>query len=216
MSNSYLKKPDSQFLVFATTINKVCHTNATEYGLDAKGLFNFDTLLATAKSAYEANIDEITKNVTTSMAKKAAFAELKHFLGMYIDALEGNPKVPDTDIALMGLRPRHPQGHRPLPPPQVLPGLSVRKLNDEMIFYAARPEQDQPTAGVGLPHYHGFKVRWKYDGTEDWHEIVSTRLHATLYFDHEDEGKRIIFKAAWVNPRLQEGPWTKEMNEIVG
>jgi hypothetical protein len=214
-SQTTLQKPDAQFLEFINTINEQC-TQHPEWANDPSRLATLGVLYGSASAAYAANADRATHTLITSANKKHAFAELKHFSGTFINYLEVNDNVPDTALEYMGLRPRHQPGRQPLPPPQELPVLSVEKIHDEMIFYVARPEHDQPTAGVGLPHYHGFKLRWKYDGATEWHEIVSTRLHATLYFDHEDEGKRIIFTAAWVNPRLQEGPWTTEMTEIVG
>jgi hypothetical protein len=215
MSNSNLKKPDPQFLAYATTINKICHTNAAAYGLDATELTTFDTLLATAKSTYEANIDEAMKNATTSVTKKAAFAELKNFLGMYINALEGNFKVPDTDIALMDLRPRHPQGHHPLPPPADKLVMSLDAQDDEITVYVARPEHDQPTSTVAPERHFGFMLRYKMEGDADYKTLVSSRLHHTLYFEHADEGKRLFLLAAWVNHRMEPGPWSKEISQVI-
>jgi hypothetical protein len=217
MTNTHgtLQKPDPQFLAFVNTIDEQCNQHL-EWMIDPPRLTTLNGLYGNANTAYAANNDRATHTFITSSNKKHAFAELKHFTGTFINYLEVNDNVPDTALEYMGLRPRTHQGKQPLPPPKEMPGLSVKKVHDEMIFYVARPEHDQPTSGVGLPHYHGFKLRWKYDGATEWHEVVSTRLHATLYFDHDDEGKRIIFMAAWVNPRLQEGPWTTEMTEIVG
>jgi hypothetical protein len=216
MPHATLQKPDAEFIALSRTISEQCHSHKTEWALNDDQLNNLAALLATAESAYEANLDSATKNATTSIYKRAAFDELKRFLGMFVNYLEGYDRVPDSAIELMGLRPRHPQGRQSLPPPQEAPAISVEKLSDEMIFYVMRPKHGQPTSGVGLPHHHGFKLRWKYADAAEWREVVSTRLHTTLYFDREDEGKRIIFAAAWVNPRLQEGPWCKEQMEIVG
>jgi hypothetical protein len=217
MSNSNLKKPDPQFLAYAATINKVCHVNATAYGLDPNELTTFDTLLAAANSTYAANVDESTRNIATSVVKKAAFAELKNFLGMFINALEGNSKVPDTDIALMGLRPRHPQGHHPLPPPTDQLVMSLDAQNDEITVYVARPEHDQPTSTVAPERHFGFILRYKMEGDADadYKTVVSSRLHHTLYFEHADEGKRILLSAAWVNHRMEPGPWSKEISQVI-
>jgi hypothetical protein len=215
MSNSSFKKPDPQFLAHATTINKICRANATAYGLDPTGILTFDTLLSTAKSAYEANIDAATKNATTSVAKKAAFAGLKNFLGMYINALEGNAKVPDSDIALMDLRPRHPQGHHPLPPPADKLVMSLDAQDDELTVYVARPEHDQPTSTVAPERHFGFILRYKMEGDADYKTVVSSRLHHTLYFEHADEGKRLFLSAAWVNRRMEPGPWSKEISQVI-
>jgi hypothetical protein len=41
-------------------------------------------------------------------------------------------------------------------------------------------------------------------------------LYHTLLFEQADEAKRIFLSAAWMNPRLEEGPWSEEFSEIVG
>lgn len=45
--------------------------------------------------------------------------------------------------------------------------------------------------------------------------MAGSRLHYTVYFDHADAGKTIIIEAAWINPRLQAGPWTRDVAEII-
>jgi hypothetical protein len=95
--------------------------------------------------------------------------------------------------------------------------LSVKKQHDEITVYAARPEHDHPTAGVGPEHYHGFALRYKVEGEGEVEKtVISTRLHQTLFFERADEGKRITLSAAWVNPRLETGPWSGEITEIIG
>jgi hypothetical protein len=211
-----LQKPDAEMLAQVTTINAACHANAAAWGLTDQQLTLFDALLAAAKRDYEANIDKATKNATTAVAKRTSFGELKNFVGMLINALEGNTAVPDAAIELMGLRPRHPKKHLPLPRPTEPIVITVRRQHDEITVYASRPEHDQPTATVGPVTYHGFKLRYRIDEQTEYKVIVSTRLHHTLFFDRTDEGKRLYISAAWVNPRLEEGPWCEEIMEIIG
>jgi hypothetical protein len=90
------------------------------------------------------------------------------------------------------------------------------RQHDEITVYVARPEHDQPTQGVKPTKYHSFKLRWRYEGeTADRFEL-STRLHYTLRFDREDETKRVILSAAWINPRLEAGPWSEDISEVIG
>jgi hypothetical protein len=124
--------------------------------------------------------------------------------------------VTDTQIAIMQLRPRHPEGRHPLPPPVDQPIISVRKQHGEITVYAARPEHDQPTSTVAPTHYDGFLLEYKFEGEAEYKNVVSTRLHKTLYFGSEYDGKRLFLKAAWVNSRIQHGPWSSEISEIIG
>ena len=213
---STLQTSDAQFLATADIINEQTTTYASIWGIDPEQRDELQTLTANAHTTYNANNEIATKNKTTSTAKKFAFAELKHFLGIYINALEGNPRVPDAALALMGLRPREHHAHQPLPRPAKQPVITVVKLHDEIIVYAAQPEHDQPTAGVAPKRYHAFMIRIRMDGEDTYQTVVSTRLHHTLFFERADEGKRLFISAAWVNPRLEPGPWCEEISEIIG
>jgi hypothetical protein len=185
--------------------------------MEADRLSNLSTVVANANTTYMANNDKATKNAITVANKTAAFGELKHTLGVFIDYLEINLSVPDAALASMGLRPRQHHVHLPLPRPEDRLVLTTKKQNDEITVYAARPEQDHPTDGVGPKRYHGFALRCRLEGEGEVEKtIVSTRLHHTLFFERTDEGKRVFFSAAWVNPRLETGPWSKEIFEIIG
>jgi hypothetical protein len=214
-AQSVLQKPDAKFLSQATTINEQCHQHVPKWGMTSDDLIPFDILLANARGAYDLNIERATKNATTAMLKRTAFGELKSYMGMLINTLEGNSKVSDGDIELMGLRPRHPHAHQPLPRPNKTIVISVRRQHDEMTVYAMRPEENQPTATVGPSQYFGFALRIKVEG-EPERIVISTRLHYTVFFDRADEGKHVTLSAAWVNPRLEEGPWSEEITEIIG
>jgi hypothetical protein len=213
--SSTLQKPDAECLAQANTINEQCHAHL-EWNIDPQRQSAFDTLLSNANNSYRLNLDKATKNAITAANKKVDFGELKHFLGPFIDYLEVNTNVPDAALQFMGLRSREHHAHQPLPRPTDPPVISVRKLHDELTVYAAQPEHDQPTAGVAPKHYHGFIIRTRHEGEDTYQTVVSNRLHHTLFFERADEGKRIFISAAWVNPRLEPGPWCEEIGEIIG
>jgi hypothetical protein len=58
-------------------------------------------------------------------------------------------------------------------------------------------------------------LKYLIDGENQWQSIVSTRLHYTLIFTDAEEGKYIRIQGAWVNPRMQNGPWSEEVRELV-
>jgi hypothetical protein len=215
-SKSTLQKPDEQFLAQANTISTECHEHEVEWKVDEEQVQTFDVKLNAANAAYAANKDLSKKNATTSEHKKATFAELKNFMGLFINTLEGNTRIPDEALARMQLRPRHHHVFEPLPRPKELPVFSIRKQHDEITVYVAKPEYDQPAATIAPGHYHGFALRYKKEGDADYQTVVSARLHHTLIFEPEDDGKRLFFSVAWVNPRLETGPWTMETSEIIG
>jgi hypothetical protein len=211
-----MKLPDEQFIAYAGTINSQCTEHATEWNIDPARLGTLQALTTGAVTAYEANIDMATRNLITSTNKKTAFGELKHFLALFIDYLEGNLSVPDDALAVMSLRPRTHHAVQPLPRPDDAPLLKVVKQHDEMTVYVTRSELGHPARSATLKKYHGFKLRWKFEDETAFRTEISTRLHFTLHFGREDETKRVILSAAWVNPRLEEGPWTEDLAEVVG
>ncbi|MDR3350342.1 MAG: hypothetical protein LBN98_01675 [Prevotellaceae bacterium] len=213
-SQGSFRKPDAEFLSWAATINTSCHEHP-EWGIDISRVYNFDYLLSNAKSTYEANSNRATRNSTTAQYKNAAFGELKHFLGLFINTLEGDTNVPDAALAFMGLRPRTHKGYQPLDVPKETPGMKLERVHDELTVYVSQPAKDHQKETVAPIRYHGFALRYKKEDDPAYQTIISTRLHHTLFFSQEDEKKRIFLSAAWVNPRLQTGPWCEEVSVVM-
>ena len=115
----------------------------------------------------------------------------------------------------MGLRSRAHHKHEPIPAPDEPPVLTVMHQHDELNLYVSREEHGQPTRSIRPANYHGFKLRWRFEDETEFHTQISTRLHVTLYFEREDATKRVVMSAAWVNPRLQEGPWCEDVIEVI-
>ncbi|MDR0667743.1 MAG: hypothetical protein LBF90_03875 [Prevotellaceae bacterium] len=214
-NKSFLQQPDATFLANANNIDRQCTLHGAEWNLDANDLAELSTLTAGANTAYAANNQVETKNRTTSVAKKTAFAALKHFLGLFINTLEGSRYVPDEALELMGLRPRTHHANQPLPLPTDDPVVSILRHHDELVVYVARHEYDQPNATVAPERYHGFRLRWKFDGETEWRYVVSTRLHTILHFEQADRGRTVILAASWINPRLESGPYSNNQTEVI-
>jgi hypothetical protein len=213
---STLEKPDSQFIALADTIHEQCGAHVAEWKLDPERMARFTVLLAAANTAYAANSDRATRNMISAANKKAAFTELKRFLSLFIDYLIGNLSVPDEALVIMSLRSRTPRFREPLPKPVEAPLVLVDKQHDEMTVSVARAEYGHPTHSATLRNYRGFKLRWRFEDETDCRIELSTRLRFTLRFNRTDETRRVILAAAWVNPRLEEGPWSEDLVEIVG
>ncbi|MDR3140311.1 MAG: hypothetical protein LBU37_01060 [Tannerellaceae bacterium] len=212
---SIFNQADRKFLAFAGDIYNQCSEHTASWFVDGTRLTKLKGLLDRAWEAYQANMNRATRNHITSVAKNSALGELKHFISLFIDYLIGNEAVPDKALADMNLRPRRRVARRPLPIPTEAPLLSARIQYGEITVYATRSEHGQPTQGVQRRPYHGFKIRWKFDGEEAWRIELSTRLRHTLYFDDKDKGRFILLSIAWVNPRMQEGPWSASISQVI-
>jgi hypothetical protein len=215
-TRSKLKLPDEQFISYANTIDEQCTANATPWNIDTTRLSTLNTLTVNANQAFKMNNDRATRNHTTSTNKKTAFGELKHFLSPFVDYLEGNLSVPDAALEIMNLRPRVHHAHLPIGRPTDVPAIKILQQHDEITVYVFRPELGQPTQSTTQPEYAGFKMRWRFEGETADRVEVSTRLHHTIFLEREDETKRIVLSAAFINPRLEEGPWSEDMVIVVG
>jgi hypothetical protein len=214
--NSTLRQPDADFIAFVLDLYDQVIDRQLDWKLEPDQILSLGNLKRAAVEAYDENKAPSTRNHRTSVAKKEAFGNLKHFLGILINSLEANPNVSDADLADMHLRPRIQPVHKPLPVPTEMPLIQTSQQHDEITIYVTRSEQGQPAHGVQLKPYHGFKLRWKFEDEKDFHYEVTTRVHYTLFFDAEDETRRVSIAVAWVNPRLQEGPWTLPVSMVVG
>jgi hypothetical protein len=67
-------------------------------------------------------------------------------------------------------------------------------------MHLRRSPLGHPAQSAAQKKYHGFKLRWKFEGEMTYRTEISTRLHCMLHFDREDETKRVVMAAAWINP----------------
>ncbi|MDR1222656.1 MAG: hypothetical protein LBL07_07255 [Tannerella sp.] len=213
---STFDRPDAEFIARANTVNDQCTAHATAWHLDAERLAALNALTAKAGAAYAANSDRATRNQITSANKKKAFSDLKHFLSLFVDYLTVNLSVPDEALAVMGLRPRRRPAREPLPRPLEAPVLTAVIRHGQMTLHVARPELGHPQQSTTRKGYFGFKLRWRFEDETRWRHEISTRLSCTLRFEPGEQTKRIVLEAAWINPRLEEGPWSGQITEIVG
>ncbi|MDR0609757.1 MAG: hypothetical protein LBG58_06580 [Planctomycetaceae bacterium] len=212
----YMPTKDADFLAWAKTIYKYCEDNVMEWQLDMTLLGRFGVLLDTADDKFRKNSDKSTKNRESVLEKNAAFAALKAFLQLYTNLLEGNENIPDQSIEEMGLHPRHRSAPHPHPVPTENPVLVALTLHHyEVDTYASTLQHGHPTEFLSDETYGGYMLRYKLEGDTEWKTVISTKLHYTLVFTEEEVGKRITLQAAWVNTRMQPGPWSDEVFEII-
>jgi hypothetical protein len=215
-SNGYMPRKDGDFIAWAKTIYHDCHEYAEQWEIPSEVIAQLSDLVDLADEAFQTNSDKERKNKASVSAKDAAFLSLKQFLQAFINTLEGNLAVPDEAITAMGLRPRHPHAHLPDPVPTEAPVLTVIVgQHHDVTAYVSTLQKGHPSEFLAKGKYAGFILKYLVDGEIQWQSIISTRLHYTLIFTDAEEGKHIKLQAAWVNPRMQNGPWSEEVRELI-
>jgi hypothetical protein len=206
---------DADLIHWARNIDARVTANRVIWGLSDMQVAKLNQLTASAVASWEANSNPETANRRTSAEKKAAFSELKHFLSLFTDSFYVNDAITDADIEAMGLRPRHAHASRPKPEPTETPEVTaVVGQHHDVTVYVSKAQHGAPVQSLNT-QYYGFTIRYRREGESDWHQQMSTRLHAILYFEPEDEGKRLYFSVAWLNARLLHGPWSDEVSTLI-
>jgi hypothetical protein len=215
-SNGHKPRTDAEFIAWVKSLFATCTAKSAEWQLDPTAMSQFTTLCTIACTKFDENSDKLTKSKFTTTEKNDAFANLKGFLSVFINALEGNSNIPDKDIIEMGLRPRHPGGHLPIPVPEEAPDLSVVVgQHHDVVVYVSTLQHGHPTRYLKDGKYAGFICQYKIEGEDTWQTVISTKLHHTFIFTEAEEGKHITIRVAWVNPRMQQGPWSEEVTELI-
>jgi hypothetical protein len=175
-----------------------------------------NTLSGDAAEAYQATLNPETHNRPTITRKKVAFATLKAFLNKFVPALVANRLISESDLELMGLSPIRRHYRQPPPPPAVAPEVSTTVgQGHEVIVYASKSQHGHPSETLPKKDHFGFVVRYCKEGETEWHEIYTTHYRLTLRFNDSDEGKQLTLAAAWINRRIQYGPWSDEIHVLI-
>ena len=211
-----IPRTDSPFIAFARNLSDECTAHKTAWDLDADDVANLQSLTARADDALTAARNPETSNHLARMNKKMDFLVLRQFLRPFIKKLATNKSISDNALVAMGLPSREHHSRLPLPAPAEAPKLSIyQKYHLEIRVGVSVLSHDHPTASLTEKAYYGFVLRYRLQDETEWHEIYSTRLRTTLHFNSEDEGKHIILTAAWINPRIQHGPWSNEVTSLI-
>ena len=211
----YMPIGDTNFISWAKNISARSKANETGWKLNSTQVTKLIDLMDHAEAAWEANRNPETANRRTSAEKKQAFSELKRFLSLFTDSFYVNEAITDADIEAMGLRPRHTHVSLPKPAPDEAPEVTaVVGQHHDVTVYVSKAQHGEPVRSLNTKYY-GFIIRYRKDGEEGRQQQMSTRLHTTLYFEPEDEGKRLHFSVAWLNARLQNGPWSDEISTLI-
>ena len=173
-------------------------------------------LTATAQNAYQANVNRSLANRQTAAEKQFAFAALRSFLSLFVGSLRANLAVSDDDIEAMGLPSRQHHRRQPLPPPPESLTLQVASLHPlELQASVHLPTYGHPAHSQTRKAYHGFTLRYRKAGDAEWQQVYTTRLRLLLRLDASYGGQMVTLSAAWINPRLQHGPWSNEVEALV-
>jgi hypothetical protein len=207
---------DGDMIAWARNLSEKCELNQGVWQLNSSDVTELRTRFSTAERAWLVNLNPEDSSHRTATDKKVAIKDLRDFCSLYTPVLVANRLISEEDLQAMGLPSRIHHFNEPIPAPPEAPGITVIVgQHHDIDVYAAITEHGHPTQSVTTKRYHGIVLRYRMESEETWHEQISTRLHVTLLFEDEDEGKHIILRAAWVNPRMQHGPWSNDVRVLV-
>jgi hypothetical protein len=207
---------DGELIAWAQSLYTLCAEHKEEWGLNPVSLQKLDVLVREAAVAYENNLLPDTRNRISRVNKTTAVAALRSFLRLFVPVFRANEAVDERYLGVLGMPPRKRHARMPLPAPKEEPEINVlTKQDHEIRVHVSVPSYGHPVESATRKAYHGFVARYLKEGNTEWQDVYSTRLHTDIMFKDEDQGKRVTIKAAWINPRLQHGPWSKDMNVLI-
>jgi hypothetical protein len=208
--------PDSEFLAMAHGVCVECEKNKELWELREQPLARLKTLYEEARANYEANCDWATKNSTTSSNKRFSFNDLKRYLIRYTEILRLTLSVPDSALQAMGLGSRECVKRGPIPQPTDRIVIFFSGVGFLVLARAVLPATVFPADPVETRLHYGFVRKIRIEGKEAEMLVTSRLLTSTLYFEEGDAGKEAFVSAAWVNPKMETGPWSEEVGFVIG
>jgi hypothetical protein len=141
---------------------------------------------------------------------------LKKYARWFIDSLEVNLKVPDEALDKMGLPPREKPANQPDPPPTTHLVITFKKIDNTLRLQGSQQISGQPKSTVGPKKLHfGIIFKVKVEGEPEPRIIPTTKLHADIIFPPEYKGRHAKVSGAWLNSRLDPGPWCDDIDIIL-
>jgi hypothetical protein len=207
---------DADFLGWAQNISARCVENALAWKLGNGDVQELAGRVNAAKTAYDANMNPEYASHHTAAVKDAAFKAVSDFLSTYALALTVNMNISDGELEAMGLPSRVHHAHEPIEPPAESPNVALSVGEHCQVKVAASiPQEGHPSRYVKKGRYHGILLGYLVEGETEWRYEQHTRVRVTLKFEEAQAGKHVTIKAAWINPRLEAGPWCKEITVLI-
>jgi hypothetical protein len=216
MRTSPGRLPDAKYLAFVDNALKICRDNLALYKIPEKDYEQADVLYEKAKLAYKANSLSDSRNKNTTREKNTAFKELKTYMSWFSKTLETNLSLPNSALIEMGLPSREHTHHGDHPRPKRMPVVSMRREGLETTLDFAQQEHNHPTETIAEEFVHGARIEYRFDNETIWQSETVTKKHYTFIFTEGDVGKQVHVRVAWVNPKLEAGPYCREFSFIVG
>ena len=187
----------------------------------------FGELANAYSDAYNAWLNKPTRDKVKVEALKFAEAALLRFLRATVVPymIADTVNVSDDTLAALGIRPRSYSHHSPIPAPQISPAINVLTGQN----HDAKVVVFEPLDGGAIKYLvsskgiKGCRVDWRLATTPEsaevaesiWESTYLTRMKHQFVFPSEMAGKRIEFRAAFTNPRLEIGPWSDVVSAII-
>jgi hypothetical protein len=208
--------PDAKYLAFIENLLKICRDNLLLYKIPEADYTKAENLEEKARTAFEINAMPATKNKITVLEKNEAFKELKTYMSWFNKSLEANLNIPNIALIEMGLPSREHTHHGDHPRPKRMPVVTLSKEGLETTLFFAQQEHNHPTESIVDEFVHGARIEFRFDNDTVWQSETVTKKRYTFIFTEEDAGKQVHVRVAWVNTKLEAGPYCREFTFIVG
>lgn len=215
----YIPRAHTDFYVWQNTFYEYLLTMYETFGIAEESLTALSEIRAQYEVAFEMASNKSTANKADRLLRNKTEDEyVKAIRGFVATYLRNNPKVSDSDRALLHLTIRDRTYTRAAVPTSS-PLLRVRLLGScghLLRFKDSHQESRRKPAGVKTCEIR-YAISEKAPKTDsEWlYAGSSSNGSFKMYFDFSQRGKRVFYQARWVNTRSEPGGWGNVAEAVV-
>ncbi|MEM9751756.1 MAG: hypothetical protein AAF916_00050 [Planctomycetota bacterium] len=208
-STDYLPGIQSEFLEWNQNLYDKLTAAPADYGTTADAVVPFATAFEAYKAAYLIAEDPNTRTKPSVQDKQTKKKALVEQIRPLVQTLQNSPVMTDAkrDQLQIPVRDRQPS---PVPPPEEMPKLNVKRVEGNVIFLQLLNQNDDKKRPVGVKQVFVYSFiganpsgdlqSWRFEG-------ASTRLDPNFVLPETiAPNTQVWVTAQWVNGKGQTGP----------
>ena len=217
-------RSNKAYLEYVDNILETVRANMTAWGISTTEFKRVENPYLNTRKAYDRNAAKATRGDKSAADLHVDMQRLKPIISDFVISLRGNLTISDDMLIIMNIPLRRRTYHQAHPAPEddaVFEFRRIAHLLYQIVMQSLAAGHPRQTMTDRRRH-HGYWFDYiiiDHDAPipdpetiTNWEHREFTKLRETITFPASAEGKRLIGRAAWINRRLQNGPWSEPVN----
>ena len=212
------------YLEYVGNILETVRPNMTAWEISTTRFKRVENPYLNTVKSYDKNAAKATRGDKSAIDLHDDMKKLRPIVAVFVIFLRGNTNIPDDMLAVMNIPPRLRTYHQAQPAPDDDAVFEVRRVAHllyQILMQSLAAGHPRQTMTDRRRHY-GYRFEYiiidhaapipDIETITNWEFLEFTKLRNNITFPQAAEGKRLIGRAAWINNRLQPGPWSEPVN----